>query len=87
MGSAKKKKRLAVAHPADNATLREGVAATPPGTHRPPPGGDIRPTFAQHRPVSWTNKTHYFLAFLLIIATALLYGHAGSPQRCASHAA
>ena len=42
----------------------------------------------QHRLVTpMSNKTHYFLAFLLIIATALLYGHAGSPQRCASHAA
>ena len=75
MGSAKKKKRLAVAHVADNATLCGRVAATPPGIPRPPPCGDIRPTFAQHRLVSGINKTHYFLALLLILATALLYGH------------
>ena len=52
MGSAKKKKRLAVA--ADKPTQD-----------------------TQHRPISKTSKTNYFLAFLLIVAITLLYGHEG----------
>ena len=67
-------------HAADNATLCEGVAATPPGTHRPPPCGDIRPTTLLPHKVFPGNKPTNTLLFDLLTPHTLgmliaLYEH------------